>query len=488
MGKSRPELPAKNCAGLSTLKVTCYKMPSIFWIYLTFHLFIGVFAEDSSSEKLLKSLVFISCVDGQKQDKSGNYVSQEYWKAIQSDKPDALFWMGDSVYTKCGSPVCVSKGYLVQSNNSFYRDLLKTGLFVDGTWDDHDYGVNDGGKYVAFKDESQQLFLDFISLPKDSPRRNRKGVYSSHTFGPPGKQIKVIILDTRYHRDNYYLHERYGISSFAYLDTPFTSIFAASLRFFASIFGYGHSYQGDMLGKEQWDWLEKELSNSKALANIIISSVQVTTQYPIVEGWGHFPKSRERLFSLIKKTKPKGLFFLSGDVHWGQIFESNDSQNSLVEITSSGMTHSVSDRILDSFVISTTLPIFTGWSLNDKSPNYFIRENYGKLDFEYLCTDSKECSGITVKATIRDLNGDIQLKKIFKFDNESNENHIEAISRIPQMIVEKSAKQIFGRLCIIIVSIIWGIQIAIVFLYFILRIITSFTRLFSKKNSKAKSE
>ncbi|KAH8582737.1 phosphodiesterase alkaline phosphatase D [Cryptosporidium sp. chipmunk genotype I] len=464
-------------------------MANIFWIFFTLYLSLGVFAEDSSSEKPLESLVFVSCVDGQKQDKSGNYVSQKYWKTIQSDKPNALFWMGDSVYTKCGSPVCVSKGYFVQNNNVFYKELLKTGLFVDGTWDDHDYGVNDAGKYVAFKDQSQQLFLDFISVPNDSPRRNRKGVYSSHTFGPPEKQVKVIILDTRYHRDNYYLHERYGISSFAHLDTPFTSIFAASLRFFASIFGYGHSYHGDMLGKEQWDWLEKELSNSKALANIIISSVQVTTQFPIVESWGHFPKSRERLLSLIKKKKPKGIFFLSGDVHWGQIFESDDSQKSLVEVTSSGMTHSVSNRILDGFVISVTLPIFTSWYLSDKSPNYFTKENYGKLDFEYLCTDSQEeCSGIIVKATIKDLNGDVKLEKSFKFDNESNEKHIEALSRIPQMIVEKSTRQIFGRLCIIIVSVIWGIQIVIVFIYLILRTITSFIRLFSKKNKKAKSE
>ncbi|OII74014.1 uncharacterized protein cubi_02816 [Cryptosporidium ubiquitum] len=465
-------------------------MTSIYWVFLTFYFFLGVIAEDSTSKKSLDSLVFVSCVDGQKKDELDNYVSQEYWKTIKSDNPDALFWMGDSVYTKCGSPVCVSKGYLVQSNNEFYRDLLKTGLFVDGTWDDHDYGVNDGGKEVLFKDVSQQLFLDFISVPVDSPRRNRKGVYSSHTFGPPGKQIKVIILDTRYHRDRNYVHEKYGISSFAYLDTPLTSIFAASLRFFASVFGYGHAYEGDMLGEDQWKWLEKELSNSKALANIIISSVQVTTLYPVVESWGHFPNSRKRLLSLIGKTKPRGLLFLSGDVHWGQIFESNDSQKSLVEITSSGMTHSVSNRILDSFVISVTLPIFTGWSLSNKSPNYYTKENYGKLDFEYICPEAQqgkenlvECSGIIVKASIKDLNGNIKLFKKFKFDNESNENHLEALSKIPQMITEKSIKQIFGRICIIFVTIIWGIQIVIVFAYLILRIITSFTR-FSKKKKE----
>ncbi|KAJ1606063.1 putative phosphodiesterase/alkaline phosphatase D [Cryptosporidium canis] len=447
----------------------------------------GANAEDSVVERPLDSLVFVSCVDGQKKDAFDNYVGQEFWKSVQSDNPNALFWMGDSVYTKCASPVCVRRGYLVQKNNTHYKDLLNTGLFVDGTWDDHDYGVNDGGKEVLFKEKSQQLFLDFISVPKDSPRRSRRGVYSSHTFGPPGKQIKVILLDTRYHRDRNYLHEKYEISSFAHLDTPITSIFAASLRFFASVFGYGHSYQGDMLGRDQWEWLEKELRESRSLANIIISSVQVTTMYPVVEGWGHFPKSRERLFSLIKKTKPRGVVFLSGDVHWGQIFESNDSQKSLVEVTSSGVTHSVSNRALDNLVVSTTLPIFTGWSLSDQSPSYYTRENYGKLDFEYICSDSsqgKECSGVVVKASIKDLNGNTKLEKKFRFDEETNEGHLEAISKIPQMITEKSLRQIFGRICITLVSIGWGIQILIVIIYSILRAV-SYLR---KSPSKSKRE
>ncbi len=34
-------------------------------------------------------------------------------------------------------------------------------------------------------------------------------------------------------------------------------------------------YSGDVLGEEQWLWLEKELSNSSAAAHIIVSSVQV---------------------------------------------------------------------------------------------------------------------------------------------------------------------------------------------------------------------
>ncbi|KAF7458560.1 alkaline phosphatase family protein [Cryptosporidium felis] len=436
---------------------------------------------DGSSNKVLESLVFVSCVDGQRRDESGRLVSQDFWDVVGRERPDALFWMGDSIYTKCGSPVCLREGYSLQKNNKHYKKLLDSGIYVDGTWDDHDYGVNDGGKEVPFKEESQQIFLDFLSVPESSPRRKRSGVYSSHTFGPPGKQVKVIALDTRFHRDGSYVYEKYGISSFAHLDTPFTSIFAASIRFFASVFGYGHSHRGDILGREQWEWLEKELSESRALANIIISSVQVTTSYPVIEGWGHYPKSRERLFRLIKRIKPRGVLFLSGDVHWGQVLELGDSNRSLIEVTSSGMTHSVSNKALDNFVISTTLPLYTGMRLEDGSPSYFIHENYGKLDFEYICPKETRgtgpegekgevCTGIEITASIKDLSGRTRVKKRLIVDQKSvEEERIESISRIPQMITKKSFKQILGRICIIAIPIVWGIQFAVVLIYFSVR-------------------
>ena len=68
------------------------------------------------------------------------------------------------------------------------------------TWDDHDYGVDDGGGEYPKKVESQQVFLDFFGDPEDSPRRKRQGVYDAEVFGPPGKRVQVILLDTRYFR------------------------------------------------------------------------------------------------------------------------------------------------------------------------------------------------------------------------------------------------------------------------------------------------
>ena len=49
-------------------------------------------------------------------------------------------------------------------------------------------------------DASQQVFLDFFRDPPDSERRRRPGVYTSQVFGPAGKRVQIILLDTRYFR------------------------------------------------------------------------------------------------------------------------------------------------------------------------------------------------------------------------------------------------------------------------------------------------
>lgn len=72
--------------------------------------------------------------------------------------------------------------------------------------DDHDYGVNDAGEDVPFKDIRKKLFLDFLGVnDNDSERRiNRKGVYNSITYNySDSEKVKFILLDTRFSRSDY---------------------------------------------------------------------------------------------------------------------------------------------------------------------------------------------------------------------------------------------------------------------------------------------
>ena len=58
------------------------------------------------------------------------------------------------------------------ANNDYKAFVSRTPII--GIWDDHDYGINDGDKLYSNRDEGQQVFLDFIGEPEDSPRRKQK--------------------------------------------------------------------------------------------------------------------------------------------------------------------------------------------------------------------------------------------------------------------------------------------------------------------------
>jgi alkaline phosphatase D len=42
----------------------------------------------------------------------------------------------------------------------FYKNKI-----ILGTWDDHDFGVNDGGQNTYSKKESQSYLFDFLDTP-----------------------------------------------------------------------------------------------------------------------------------------------------------------------------------------------------------------------------------------------------------------------------------------------------------------------------------
>ncbi len=166
-------------------------MKKIIYSLCFFLLFIACKSSKINSEDLDFTLAFGSC---NKQDEP-----QPLWNAILKNHPDVFLWGGDNIYSDTDDPEIMKADYEKQGNNKEYQDFIKNTPIL-ATWDDHDYGLNDGGREWHFKEKSQQLFLDFFKVPKDSPRRSREGVYSSKVFRVPEGSIKIILLDTRYFR------------------------------------------------------------------------------------------------------------------------------------------------------------------------------------------------------------------------------------------------------------------------------------------------
>jgi len=239
------------------------------------------------------------------------------WKEILKNKPSVWVWGGDAVYADTNNMEKLQKDYEQQWLQKGYKEFTNS-LTVLGTWDDHDYGLNDGGEEFSMKKESQQLFLDFIQVPKNDPRRNREGVYHSQVFTTPKGSVNVIVLDTRYFRSH------------------LTRAVDTKKRYQPNNYG-----KGTFLGEKQWAWLDKELTNSKADFNLIISSVQFLSHQHGFESWGNFPHEVDKLKHIIKKSKAKGAIILSGDRHISEfsLTPIEGLSYPLVDFTSSGLTH-----------------------------------------------------------------------------------------------------------------------------------------------------
>ena len=266
---------------------------------------------DISSENVDFTIAFGSC---NRQD-----LPQPLWGPILANEPDVFIWGGDNIYADTEDMRKLEKEYQLQKQHKEYQKLLAS-TPVLATWDDHDYGQNDGGSSWEYKEESQQKFLDFINVPENDFRRSREGVYHSETFTTEKGSVKVILLDTRYFR-----------SALEAGKEPGKRYEAAS--------------EGTILGERQWDWLESELKNSNADFNIIVSSIQILSAEHGFESWGNFPKEVVRLKDLLVSSKAENVVLLSGDRHISEFSETNlpDLEYPLVDFTSSGLTHTYSD-------------------------------------------------------------------------------------------------------------------------------------------------
>jgi alkaline phosphatase D len=244
-------------------------------------------------------------------------IKNELWEAIDSNNPSVWIWGGDNVYSDTEDMIFLKKNYEIQKQDVDYQNFIRNKIIL-GTWDDHDYGANDGGDEYPYKRESQQLLLDFLGTSNNAAERKRDGVYTARTIAVNGNKIKIIVLDSRFFR------------------TSLTKAIDSKKRFQPNQYG-----DGTILGETQWKWLKEELESSDAQFNVIVSSVQFLSDKHGFEAWGNFPHEIEKLEKMIISTKAKGTFIISGDRHIATFSSKNVYGLSypLVDFTSSGLTH-----------------------------------------------------------------------------------------------------------------------------------------------------
>jgi phosphodiesterase/alkaline phosphatase D-like protein len=151
-----------------------------------------------------------------------------------------------------------------------------------GTWDDHDFGKNDGHGDWTGKEVARQAFVDYRANRSfgHTTKQGGQGVYTSFRYGP----VEVFLLDPRWFSRTE--------PSFADPDKP------------------------TCLGQVQWDWFRKELRASTATFKVILTGmIWDDKKNGEKDDWHTYRHEREAIFDFIAKHEINGCVLMGGDIH-----------------------------------------------------------------------------------------------------------------------------------------------------------------------------
>lgn len=229
---------------------------------------------------------------------------------VVAARPELFLFIGDNVYAEGNDEPWLRAAYEQLAARPEF-EALRRAVPLWAVWDDHDFGINDGGAEHPHRDVAQRLMLEFFHEPADSPRWQRKGVYDARVIGPEGRRVQIVLLDTRSFR------------------SPLAPVAPGAFRYVPT-----RDENATILGAEQWQWLERVLQEPAEL-RLVVSTIQVIADEHPFESWSRFPRERERLVALLGRTPH--VIVLSGDRHRAELSRLDGGAYPLFDLTSSSL-------------------------------------------------------------------------------------------------------------------------------------------------------
>lgn len=252
-------------------------------------------AADTRTREIVSRIAFGAGAD---QDRA-----QPVWDTVLALRPQLMLMLGNSVLAETEDVVQLRRQYDKLAAKPGFSELRRQSRFL-ATWNDLDFGRDDAGADFPRRAEAQQVFLDFWNEPPGSQRRRQRGVYAAQRFGPPGRRLQIILLDTRYDRG------------------PLWRVSAEEAakrgpRGMGPYLPNDHA-RARMLSEEQWRWLREQLRQPADL-RLIVTSIPFVMEFTGWESWANMPLERRRLLHLLRDTSASGVLLLSGNAPWSDI-------------------------------------------------------------------------------------------------------------------------------------------------------------------------
>lgn len=204
-------------------------------------------------------------------------------------KLDFFIHCGDHVYTDSGTDAVTLAQYRQKYGYAWGASGMRalhgsTGMVL--TWDDHEILNNWNPETLpaARLDTARRAFFEHRALRRNAAAPER--IWRSLVWG---KTLEVLVLDARSERKP------------STRSTP----------------------RAQFISPAQMAWLKDRLDRSPAVFKFIVTSVPITNFPAAVVGevdkWEGYPAQREEILDFIENRDIKGVWWLSGDLHFGSI-------------------------------------------------------------------------------------------------------------------------------------------------------------------------
>jgi alkaline phosphatase D len=241
-------------------------------------------------------------------DRPGEPYGAEFhiFDTIVKKDPDLMLWLGDNIYLRevdFASYGSIVHRYKHTRSQKEIQNLLKhcPNLAI---WDDHDFGPNDSNGSFVHKDWTLEAFQSFWPNPSYglSGDEAGRGISTQFQFS----DIDFFLLDNRYHR--------------TWKDT------------------IGNT-SPTILGTTQLEWLLQALKQSQAPFKLIAIGGQFLNSADVFENYSNYAKERSYIIEAIEKENIRGVVFLTGDRHCGELsFMPLKNENGIYDLTVSPLT------------------------------------------------------------------------------------------------------------------------------------------------------
>lgn len=224
----------------------------------------------SSRADKTSTVCFVSCVDIEE---------NPLWKGISNVSPDLICLMGDTPYIDSSDLSVVRKRHRDFLSVGGLSQLIKNTSTV-GTWDDHDFGRNNGNgrNMVKGKRGTRQGFIEYRGHQRYGT--GTEGVYHSVDLG----MVEVFLLDPRY----------FSQTEPSPVDAKQTTCF----------------------GGEQWEWIQEKLKASKAPFKVLsFGQIWQDKKNGETDDMFTYWYERDALFDFVEREDISGVVLLGGDIH-----------------------------------------------------------------------------------------------------------------------------------------------------------------------------